>query len=131
MPEQSSSMHECLACSSSQPSESRFLSMCRGGHANTILQEISKAGFKAVRRRQYQLTYGDAVEFYKEHQGKDFFGNLIAFVTSGDIIAIELEREDAILEWRKLCGPTNTLKAKETAPDSLRARFGTGAVSFS
>jgi nucleoside diphosphate kinase len=94
------------------------------------LQEISKAGFKVVRKRQYKLTFGMAVEFYKEHEGKDFFGGLIAFMSSGDTIAIELEREDAIQEWRKLCGPTNSLKAKESAPLSLRARFGTGAMFF-
>jgi nucleoside diphosphate kinase len=123
-------MHECLVRISSQPIKSTIFHICRDGHVHAILQDISKAGFKAVRMRQYKLTYGTAVEFYKEHEGKAFFGNLIAFMTSGDIIAIELEKEDAIQEWRRLCGPTNTLKAKETAPESLRARFGTGAVSF-
>lgn len=104
-----------------------LMPVLRAGHADTIKDTIIRSGFHIVRERRYQLTLGQAVEFYKEHEGKPFFTKLVAFMASGDIIALELETEGAIAAWRKLCGPTNAEKAKQEAPESLRAQFGTGA----
>lgn len=66
-----------------------------------------------------------AGEFYGEHRGKHFFPTLIDFMTSDVAIGMELVRENAIAHWRKVLGPTNCQVAKETAPDSIRAQFGT------
>ena len=49
------------------------------------------------------------------------------FMTSGPIVAMQLEGADAVPAWRTLLGPTNSETAREQAPTSLRARFGTGA----
>jgi len=50
----------------------------------------------------------------------------VLFIPSpGPVIALALEKEDAVKAWRDLMGPTNSLKAAEMAPNSLRARFGT------
>ena len=98
---------------------------CRAGHADAIKAEISKAGFTIQKERRYQMSVGQAAEFYQEHKGKEFYTSLTLFMASGEIIALELVKEGAIPAWRALCGPTNSLKAKEEAPESLRARFGT------
>jgi nucleoside diphosphate kinase len=119
----------CLtACVQScvQPS-TKLMPVRRAGHTDTIRDTIIRSGFDIVRERRYQLTLGQAVEFYKEHEGKPFFTKLVAFMASGDIIALELEADGAIAAWRKLCGPTNAEKAKQEAPESLRAQFGSGA----
>ena len=65
------------------------------------------------------------MQFYGEHEGKPFFETLIGFMTSGHVTALCLSKEDAIKGWRALMGPTNSLKAREEAPTSLRALFGT------
>ncbi|KAF6029358.1 NME5 [Bugula neritina] len=64
-------------------------------------------------------------DFYAEHYGKLFFPSLVAYISSGPIIALALAREKAIAHWRDLIGPTNTLKARQTHPDCLRAIYGT------
>lgn len=101
---------------------------CSAGHADIIKAEIVSAGFTIQKERKYQMTVGQAAEFYAEHKGKDFFTPLTLFMASGEIVALELVKEGAIPAWRALCGPTNSIKAKEDAPKSLRARFGTGTA---
>lgn len=63
--------------------------------------------------------------FYGEHIGKPFFPNLQEFITSDVVTGMELISPNAIQKWRAFIGPTNTQKAKEEAPNSLRALFGT------
>jgi len=90
-----------------------------------ILAIISSQGYKVVCRTQLVLTNQQASEFYAEHQGKPFFQNLASYMTSGDIIALLLQREGAIKGWRSLMGPTNSAKAREEMPQSIRGMFGT------
>lgn len=63
-----------------------------------------------------QLTKSKAEQFYGEHAGKPFFAGLVSFMTSGPIWALVLAKPGAILAWRALMGPTNTLVAKKSAP---------------
>ncbi|XP_065828966.1 nucleoside diphosphate kinase homolog 5-like [Oscarella lobularis] len=93
--------------------------------ADEILEIIEENGFTILQKRRVQLKPEQASEFYAEHFGKMFFPSLINYICSGSVLALVLAREDAILQWRALLGPTNTYKAKEVAPNSLRARFGT------
>jgi len=86
-------------------------------------QAIEKAGFTVVTKSHVQLTAGRAAEFYAEHTGKPFFEKLCGFMSSGPLVALVLAKSDAIPAWRALMGPTNSLTAKEEAPDSLRARY--------
>mmetsp|Transcript_20093 Transcript_20093/g.31426 ORF Transcript_20093/g.31426 Transcript_20093/m.31426 type:complete len:375 (-) Transcript_20093:157-1281(-) len=90
-----------------------------------ILDAIYKDGFRISQMKTLQLSRGDAQEFYAEHRGKSFYEALTSFMSSGPIVAMELVADGAIQKWRKLIGPTNTFKAKEDAPNSLRAQFGT------
>ena len=63
-----------------------------------------------------QLTPEKAGQFYEEHKDKEFFPNLVEFMTSGPIWALVLSKPEAIKAWRNLMGPTNSLKAKEESP---------------
>ncbi|CAH1794230.1 unnamed protein product [Owenia fusiformis] len=86
---------------------------------------ILRSGFTVIQKRRVHLTPEQASDFYAEHYGKMFFPSLVAYMSSGPILAMCLAREKAIAYWRELIGPTNTLKAKETHPDCLRAIYGT------
>ncbi len=63
--------------------------------------------------------------FYAEHAGRDYYGRLARSVGgSCGVAAMVIEGEDAIAAWRRLMGPTDPARARETAPGTLRARFG-------
>ena len=97
----------------------------RAGKVDAILKAAEDAGFVVVKTQQQELTPERAGEFYAEHKGKPFYDTLVGFMSSGPIVACCLAKTNAIADWRELMGPTNTIKAKEEAPTSLRARFGT------
>ncbi|KAH7832111.1 nucleoside-diphosphate kinase [Monocercomonoides exilis] len=92
---------------------------------NEIIDVIKENDFKIVQMRQMKCSPEKLALFYKEHEGKPFFSSLVSFMTSGPIVAMVLSKVDAVAEWRKLIGPTNSLVAKETQPNTIRARFGT------
>ncbi|GMH51027.1 hypothetical protein TL16_g10037 [Triparma laevis f. inornata] len=112
------------------PSVERTLAMIKpdavkNGSVDSIVEKIEAAGFVVVARKNQQLSAAQAAEFYAEHEAKPFFGGLTTFMTSGPVVALLLEKPDAIKDWRALMGPTNTEKARAEAPESLRALFGT------
>lgn len=72
-----------------------------------------------------RLSLADAKDFYAEHAGRDFYAPLCEFMSSGNIVALELVGAGAIAAVRELNGPTDSAKAREEAGGSLRARFGT------
>ncbi|KAG9349614.1 hypothetical protein JZ751_028062 [Albula glossodonta] len=92
---------------------SRQLSLIGYGDQYTA----SKLGSKKERKQ--------AADFYSEHQSKSFFNNLMQFVTSGPVIAMEVMGDEAVSIWRKILGPTDSESARKDAPNSLRAQFGT------
>lgn len=96
--------------------------------AGEIIDRIEKEDFVICQTKKINLSRSDAARFYGEHQGKPFFEKLISFVTSGPVLSLELMGVDCVQKWRNLLGPTNTQKAREEAPDSLRAIFGTDAT---
>jgi nucleoside diphosphate kinase len=97
----------------------------KAGATDKILQRIREAGFAVRARTSLTLPAFKAEEFYAEHKGKPFQPSLVAFMSSGPCVALALSRKGAIAEWRALMGPTATAKAREQAPGSLRALFGT------
>jgi len=94
------------------------------GFVGDIVESMEQHGFTIISRKRVHLKPEHAQHFYKEHEGKPFFEELTTFMASGPIHAFILERSAAIKCWRTLLGPTNTMKAREQAPQSLRARFG-------
>ncbi|KAK7507431.1 hypothetical protein BaRGS_00001366 [Batillaria attramentaria] len=93
--------------------------------AEEIEDIILRSGFAILQRRRVHLTPEQASDLYAEHYGKLFFPSLVAYMSSGPIIALVIARHQAITYWRELIGPTNTIKARQTHPDCLRAIYGT------
>lgn len=85
---------------------------------------IIRAGFSILQRRQVQLTPEQASDFYSEHFGKKIFSSLVEYMSNGPIICLLLARHQAINMWDELIGPSNTFKAQEICPDSIRAIYG-------
>ncbi|XP_060586779.1 thioredoxin domain-containing protein 6-like isoform X13 [Ruditapes philippinarum] len=88
-----------------------------------ILAKIRESGFKVAMSKEIHLTKEQAEEFYKEHQGQEYFEELTTRMSSGPLLALGLAREEAISGWREMLGPTKVEEAKEKAPESLRAQF--------
>jgi len=97
-------------------------------HIGKILERIQSEDFTINQMKKVNVSRSFAGKFYAEHEGKAFFEKLMGFVTSGPVVAMELVGVDCVKRWRRLIGPTNTQKAKEEAPESLRALFGTDAT---
>uniref|UniRef100_K3X157 Nucleoside diphosphate kinase-like domain-containing protein n=1 Tax=Globisporangium ultimum (strain ATCC 200006 / CBS 805.95 / DAOM BR144) TaxID=431595 RepID=K3X157_GLOUD len=91
---------------------------------SAIQSAIRAFGFTITTQRRLVPTRAQAAAFYDEHRGKVFFERLLAFMTSGKLVAMQLTRVNAVMMWRALMGPTNALIARETHPWTLRARFG-------
>ena len=85
-----------------------------------IYNRFEKAGLKIVAARMKQLTPEEAQRFYAVHEGKPFYDDLVAFMTSGPVMIQVLEGEDAIAKNRELMGATNP---QEAAPGTIRADF--------
>uniref|UniRef100_A0A3Q3VS56 Nucleoside diphosphate kinase B n=1 Tax=Mola mola TaxID=94237 RepID=A0A3Q3VS56_MOLML len=92
--------------------------------AEEIEDDILKSGFTILQKRKLQLSPEQCSDFYADQYGKHFFPSLTAFMSSGPIIAMTLARNDAITHWKFIIGPVNSIRARETHPDSLRAKYG-------
>jgi nucleoside-diphosphate kinase len=86
-----------------------------------IIQRIEEEGFEISGMKQLHLTKQEAEGFYIVHKEKPFYESLTDFMSSGDIIVMVLEREDAIQHWRKTMGVTDPALAE---PGTLRRSFG-------
>jgi len=87
-----------------------------------IISMIEDNGFDIIRLQKIQLTKEKAERFYAVHSYRPFFGELVAHVTSGPVIIMALEKENAVAAWRKLMGATDPAQA---APGTVRALYGT------
>ncbi|MGA7525054.1 MAG: nucleoside-diphosphate kinase [Acidobacteriaceae bacterium] len=85
----------------------------RKGYAGAILAEFDKAGFQIVAIKRLFISKSQAEGFYYVHKERPFFGSLTTFMSSGPIIALVLEKDNAIADLRKLMGATNPANAEE------------------
>jgi len=85
-----------------------------------IISEIEMNKFAIMAIRTLRLSVEQAARFYGEHRAKPFYESLVAYMSSGQLYALVLEKEDAVEEWRQLMGPTDPAKA---GPLTLRKRF--------
>ena len=83
------------------------------GHIGGILKKINDSGFKIIAMKLTKLTKERASEFYKIHEEKPFFNDLIEYMTSGPIVSAVLQKENAVEDFRKLIGSTNPNEAAE------------------
>lgn len=96
------------------------------GNADAIIDIIKENGFTVVAMKKAQLSRDEAATFYAVHKERPFFNDLVEFVTSGPVVLLALEKEDAVKAWRTLMGATDPLKAE---PGTIRHQFGTSIGS--
>ena len=82
---------------------------------------FEKDGFKIVKEKKIQLVKSEAEEFYKVHETKPFYNDLCEYLSSGPIMVMILEKENAVLANRKLMGATNP---KDSEEGTIREKFG-------
>ncbi|NIO49569.1 MAG: nucleoside-diphosphate kinase [Candidatus Aminicenantes bacterium] len=90
-------------------------------HVGKIMQRIEDEGFKISGLRMLHLTKEEAKGFYIIHKEKNFYESLTDFMSSGEIVIMVLEREEAVSHWRRVMGATDPALA---APGTLRQMFG-------
>ena len=86
-----------------------------------IKKEFKKNGFLIVKEKKIHISKTEAEQFYKVHQTKPFYNDLCAYLSSGPIVVMILEKENAVLGNRELMGATNPKEAKE---GTIRKKYG-------
>lgn len=87
-----------------------------------ILKRVEDKGFKIRQMKMTRFAREDAIRFYAEHLGQPFFDGLIDFMSSGPVVPLTLERENAVSVLREIIGVTDSAKAAE---GTVRRDFGT------
>jgi nucleoside-diphosphate kinase len=101
----------------------------KAGHIGNIIQHITKGGFEIRAMKLTQLTPDKAGEFYEIHKERPFYGELVEFMSSGPIVAMVLEKENAVAEFRTMIGATNPAEAEAGTIRALYAKsIGENAV---
>lgn len=90
------------------------------GNTGAITQMIEAAGFKIVAMKLTRLSSESAGKFYEVHKERPFYKDLCAYMSSGPIVAMILEKDNAVADFRKLIGATNPANAEE---GTIRKRF--------
>ncbi|MEY3688172.1 MAG: hypothetical protein RIR84_1013 [Bacteroidota bacterium] len=99
------------------------------GHTGSILKHIEAAGFKIIAMKAIRLSAEKAGEFYAVHKERPFYDELVAFMSSGPIVAAILEKENAVADFRTLIGATNPAQAADGTIRKLYAKsVGENAV---
>lgn len=86
-----------------------------------ILAMVNEAGFRIIEMVLKRLDRVAVAEFYAEHRGKPFYEDLVAYIASGPVICVRLEKEDAVARLRELVGATDPARA---AAGTIRFRYG-------
>ena len=86
-----------------------------------IKEDFKNKGFKIVKEKKIKIEKSEAEKFYKVHETKPFYSDLCNYLSSGPIIAMILEKENAIHDNRKLMGATNPKEADE---GTIRKKYG-------
>ena len=86
-----------------------------------IKNEFKNNGFEILKEKKIHISKEEAEKFYKVHESKPFYNDLCAYLSSGPIVVMSLQKENAVLENRKLMGATNPKDADE---GTLRKKYG-------
>lgn len=87
-----------------------------------IISMFTKAGFKVLAMKLTRISPAQAGAFYEVHKERPFYGELIEYMSSGPIVPIALEKDNAVEDYRKLIGATDPLEAAE---GTVRKLYGT------
>jgi nucleoside-diphosphate kinase len=90
------------------------------GHIGAITKMIEEAGFRIVAMKMTKLSDERAGQFYEVHKERPFYNDLKKYMSSGHIVAMILEKENAVADFRKLIGATNPANAE---PGTIRKLF--------
>ncbi len=90
-------------------------------HIGEVIQRIEKAGFEIVGMKMVQLQEKEAKIFYQVHEGKPFYEELVQYMSSGRVVVMVLEKENAVQGFRDFIGATDPQKAAE---GTIRRDFG-------
>ena len=114
-------------CKKKFPGESTFGLIKPDGmaHLGPIFDIIHEEGFYIRSLRMSQFTKASAKVLYADHTDKDYYPPFADYIVTGPVIGLRLGRLDAINHWRKVIGPTDPEEAKQKAPKSIRALYGT------
>ena len=88
---------------------------------NEIKEIFKNNRFNILKEKKIQITKSEAEQFYKVHETKPFYNDLCAYLSSGPIVVMVLEKEDALLGNRKLMGATNP---KDAEDGTIRKKYG-------
>ena len=88
---------------------------------NEIKEIFKQKGFSILKEKKIQIEKSEAEKFYKVHETKPFYSDLCAYLSSGPIVAMVLEKENAVLANRNLMGSTNP---KDAEDGSIRKKYG-------
>jgi len=98
------------------------------GSSRDIISKLRHEGFNVVAEKEITLTRDQTCLLYKEDTDKDFFEELVQFMSSGPSLVLILSCEDAMRRLQDILGPTHPGKAKEMDPNSIRALYGKDVV---
>jgi len=87
-----------------------------------IISRVEAKGFKITKIKMMTISKELAEEHYGEHKDKPFFNDLVSFITSGPVVAMQVEGEDVVLQIRNIMGATNP---NESTPGSIRGDLAT------
>ena len=88
---------------------------------NEIKEMFKNKGFYIQKEKKIQIEKSEAEKFYKVHETKSFYNDLCAYLSSGPIVVMVLEKDNAVLANRELMGATNPIDAKE---GTIRKKYG-------
>ena len=88
---------------------------------NEIKQMFIKNGFNIFKEKKIQIEKSEAEKFYKVHETKPFYSDLCSYLSSGPIVAMILEKKNAVADNRKLMGATNP---KDAVDGTIRKKYG-------
>ena len=88
---------------------------------NEIKEIFKNKGFQIIKEKKIQIEKSEAEKFYKVHETKPFYDDLCTYLSSGPIVVMVLEKENAVLDNRELMGATNP---KDAAAGTIRKKYG-------
>jgi nucleoside-diphosphate kinase len=88
---------------------------------NEIKELFKNKGFKIIKEKKIQIERVEAEKFYKVHETKPFYNDLCSYLSSGPIVVMVLEKENAVLANRELMGATNP---KDAVEGTIRKKYG-------
>ena len=86
-----------------------------------IKEMFKNRGFKIIKEKKIQIDKSEAEKFYKVHETKPFYNDLCSYLSSGPIVVMVLEKENAVLANRELMGATNP---KDAVEGTIRKKYG-------